>query len=500
MIDICVWDSSSSLDSRAQAWSPVQINNYIKAHWSADQLPPLPPSKISSELTNGSGNNHGSIGYSSLAPQSNPWRSIKVFTKQWDTETLQAVVPIGQEGGTIIGVVLQAESIDDESMTDEKNRPRNRIGSNNSKHWRYHNIRVWTENELELNGWKELADPKMDEVPAAKGCHSGATHLLSAKSHASEEEEEEDSDDDYWGQYGDEDDSRSDESSTAKDSQSTKNPKTPKTPRAFNDRQFSCETPMDEDEEEYWLKYNEQELKKTENQARARSMSESYHDDEPAIIQDGVEDGDLQALREGTTGSSTRILASLDTSSHLVEKAPLSPGQVDPNMLSSILQMLVKEGFPQPSIHENEANHGQTEELPNDLERTFAQQGDIRDERANKDLWEQIDQTAAPAPLAPLSTKAETDQAPSTNGIITSKPDSTENLKPTTSLLMTDHYLATPSTDDSHSPSEIITPGSVIDHLASRSKVTDSLTLIVRDATLAGLSKDDVFELLTNVK
>ncbi|KAG0302969.1 hypothetical protein BGZ98_007075, partial [Dissophora globulifera] len=125
-------------------------------------------------------------------------------------------------------------------------------------------------------------------------------------------EEEDDSDDDYWGQYGDSDEDH--------DSAVDKNDKEPVAAAAA-----AAADPNDtDDEESYWKKYAEQQ-EQQEEQERKHRLQQQRQEQEQEV-------GD-QTLAANPP-------AQLNTE----QPNPSAIGQVDPSMLSSLLQMLVTQG------------------------------------------------------------------------------------------------------------------------------------------------------------
>ncbi|KAF9959583.1 hypothetical protein BGZ72_009313 [Mortierella alpina] len=291
--DLFIWDPPSS-SLTALSWSSAQILDYIHRHWSPDQSPLNPPHPTSS------------------------WDAVPVYCKELDQETLHAIVPIGQQDDhATVAVVLAAESAPE---------------GDNASCWRYHNIVVINECELHSDGWHRFSEFMTLKDPSPTDSSSAALEIQEDQANnRSEAAEDQDSDDDYWGQYSDsEDDSLA--------SEETDQPRTADK-MATADREED-EEEKDEDEDEYWRKYAEQQEQQDRDE-RKKKMQEP-----PA-----------QSL--GTTTTTTRDLEDLlsptihqssttdpnATSSSSSSIAPTRPGQLDPTMLSSLMQMLVAQSM-----------------------------------------------------------------------------------------------------------------------------------------------------------
>ncbi|KAF9141938.1 hypothetical protein BGX30_003747 [Mortierella sp. GBA39] len=314
--DLFIWDTPLSTRSLGQnvspRWTPSQIQDYIHQHWSADQFPLHPPNNC------------------------NSWEAAKVYFKELDQETVQAIVPIGVQRDeetkvdeVTLLVVLTAEldsGDQDKGSSEGGGRPAGGTvgGGSASKQgkrtvWRYHDMVAVNETNWEQNGWTILL-PKHSQIqePTSSDKITGTgTDKQSGDEEKDEQDDgEDDSDDDYWGQYGDaEDESAADETSgKSKDNQDPSG--------------AASEAPLDQDAEEelYWRKYSEQQEEQDELE-RKKKMPEQQHSlEHPAAAAAGLHHLDPQESSKAST--------------------PL-PGQVDPNMLSSLLQSLVMDGVQQ---------------------------------------------------------------------------------------------------------------------------------------------------------
>ncbi|GJJ77743.1 hypothetical protein EMPS_10102 [Entomortierella parvispora] len=323
--ELCTWDPpSASSSTSCPAWSPAQIDAFIHDSWSPDQLPLHPPKiRLSgstvSTLASASLSLTPSLSFDS-------WETTPVLVKQLDEETVQARVPIGQVGDAILVMILSSELESEDENSQSKKVPR----------WKYHNMVAVSESDLtDESSWKLLLEHQAQDAkepwPPCLENPVGNLPLLSPAGqdtvgkvgNGEEELDEDDSDDDYWGQYGDtEDESATDENGEGAESSKVKDAQSEAVSETPNDE--------DDDEDEYWRKYAEQQ---EEQEAEERKKK-------------------LKSQRAGSVGldndhqdSSTgprRVFAELE------DPAPTSKiGQVDPNMLSSLLQMLSTQGLHQ---------------------------------------------------------------------------------------------------------------------------------------------------------
>ncbi|KAG0290518.1 hypothetical protein BGZ97_006154, partial [Linnemannia gamsii] len=301
--DLFIWDTPLSARSLGEnvtpRWTPSQIQDYIHQHWSADQFPLHPPSNRSS------------------------WESVDVYFKELDQETVQAMVPIGvqrdgQDEVTLL-VVLTAEP---DSGDQDKDSSEGGLKAGGEKAaWRYHDMIAVNETNWEQNAWTILL-PNHHQL-------QGSEPSDKQQSDGDEEKEgrddvEDDSDDDYWGQYGDaEDESAADETNG-------------KSKHNQDPSGATSETPLDEDAEEelYWRKYSEQQEEQDELERKKMQEQQQQQQQQQKQPQESLEHPSAAAFHH----------LGLQESS----KAPTPlPGQVDPNMLSSLLQSLVMEGVQQ---------------------------------------------------------------------------------------------------------------------------------------------------------
>ncbi|KAF9197293.1 hypothetical protein BGZ49_002338, partial [Haplosporangium sp. Z 27] len=273
-----------------------RIENYIQQHWSADQLPLNPPNNAHS------------------------WESTVVYYKALDSETIQAIVPIGQLDNAIITnkdttstsaaapnvVVVILLSEEDET----------------GPCWKYHNMAILEASDLQTGGWNPLTDlPLLDneQVDVDKPI---------------KDDDDDDSDDDYWGQYGEEEnESPSDEDSSQIKAQEV----SPETAR-----NVVHEDDEDEDEDDYWNNYAEQQ-KKQEEAERKRNLQQQQQQQQQQQLQDiqtsvseiDVQNMDLQKTLLASLPSIGSSTGSLESTTHTI-------GHLDQTqMLSSLLQMMV---------------------------------------------------------------------------------------------------------------------------------------------------------------
>ncbi|KAG0280911.1 hypothetical protein BGZ96_001373, partial [Linnemannia gamsii] len=296
--DLFIWDTPLSTRSLGEnaipRWTPSQIQNYIHQHWSADQFPLHPPNNRSS------------------------WESVDVYYKELDQETVQAMVPIGvqrdgQDEITLL-VVLTAE-LDSGDQDKDSSKGALKAGGENTV-WKYHDMVAVNETNWEQNAWAILL-PKHHQLQEPKSSDKLAgtdnQQFDGDEEKESQGDDEDDSDDDYWGQYGDaEDETAADETNS-------------KSKHNQDPSGATSEMPLDEDAEEelYWRKYSEQQEEQDELE-RKKKMQEQPQ----------------QSLEHPSTTAAPRHLDPQESS-----KAPTPlPGQVDPNMLSSLLQSLVMGG------------------------------------------------------------------------------------------------------------------------------------------------------------
>lgn len=258
-----------------------------------------------------------------------------MYFKELDQETVQAMVPIGvqrdgetKEDEVTLLVVLTAEldsgDQDKVSSEGEKRPVGGNVGGLTLKQgertvWRYHDMVAVNKTNWEQNGWTILL-PKIhqrQEPTSSDQLKGTGTDKQSEGDEEKDEQDgdEEDSDDDYWGQYGDaEDESAADETNG-------------KSKHNQDPSGAVSETPLDEDAEEelYWRKYSEQQEEQDELERKKKIQEQQ------------------QSLEHLPAAEGLHHLGPQESS-----KAPTPlPGQVDPNMLSSLLQSLVMEGVQQ---------------------------------------------------------------------------------------------------------------------------------------------------------
>ncbi|KAF8934240.1 hypothetical protein BGZ58_005833 [Dissophora ornata] len=283
--ELFIWDlpSSASSSLSTTSWTTVQIDEYIQEHWSADQFPLNAPNHARS------------------------WEEADVYYKALDTDTVQAIIPIGHQDGATLVIVLQVETEDSAATEGEAC-------------WKYHNMAIVREGDLKAQGWNILLDqtlhPTNDTSPTLPPCTNMEVSGNDVGKEDDNGEDGADSDDDYWGQYGDtEEDDSSTEEHVGQD-------------EAVKDlTETTSETTHDEDgdEDEYWRKYAEHQEEQEELE-RKRKLKQQQHQQAELQELQQKEQNNVVASRTGLPTSSTPI------------------GQVDPTMLSSLLQMLTAEG------------------------------------------------------------------------------------------------------------------------------------------------------------
>ncbi|KAG0046265.1 hypothetical protein BGZ83_008543 [Gryganskiella cystojenkinii] len=346
------------------------------------------------------------------------WETTPVLVKELDQETIQAMVPIGQStDGSILVMILSSE-LESENENSVKQIPR----------WKYHNMVAISESVLTSteSDWRPFLENDQYLVPSP-------TMFVNAITPAGQEDEEQeeraselsDSDDDYWGQYGDtEDEAAADEGLEGT---------TAKTQQPGNHlNEASTETPNgdeDDEDDEYWRKYAEQQ---EEQEAEEKKKKLKEHPQPSSSGFGGVPvSAGFDSVDLSTSSTQTRIMAEVEDPKLTCSKV----GQVDPNMLSSLLQMLSSQGLHQvmsKSVQEEQIQKEQELQMPLYGQQTVSSQ--------------------EPLHLTDPSTSA---------------------YSPTT-------------TASSTSPSAV-------------SVLETSLRSVVQQATLAGLSKDKVFEVLTEI-
>ncbi|KAF9572067.1 hypothetical protein EC968_010398 [Mortierella alpina] len=315
--DLFIWDPPSSSfatsSSTASSWSSAaQIQEFIQRHWSADQLPLHPPHPYSS------------------------WDTVPVYCKELDQETLHAIVPIAQQDHAIMAVVLAVEG-------------HHAPEGDKATCWRYHNMIVIQESELQSSrGWHPfsefltLKDPQTSNdslaVADQEQPHGSET--------ANDGDEDDDSDDDYWGQYSDSEDVDPTEDAT----NATTGAKSAivKEGDKGNGRHDKDEDEdEDKDEDEYWRKYAEQQEQQDRDERKKKMQDPSAHTSPRSISARDHEDLLSSLVHPPTSQGSTTTIDSTTTAASSSIPSTL-PGQLDPTMLSSLMQMLVAHGMDQP--------------------------------------------------------------------------------------------------------------------------------------------------------
>ncbi|KAF9102494.1 hypothetical protein BGX29_004543 [Mortierella sp. GBA35] len=388
--DLFIWDtplSARSFGGATPCWTPNQIQDYIHQHWSADQFPLHPPIKNSS------------------------WESVDIYFKELDQETIQAMVPIGVQDGVTLLVVLIAElDLGDNQDQDSSS------AKGKKTVWRYHDMVAVMDTDWEKNDWTILL-PEHHHPQEPKPFDELTTETDPEADGEEKEDgsEEDDTDNDYWGQYGDAED---DESAADETNAKSKRNQDPSGAGA------TSEAPLGEDDEEelYWRKYSEQqeEQEALERKKKMQEQPQSHQRQQQPLL-------DHLGAQESSKGPT-----------------PL-PGQVNPNMLSSLLQSLVMEGVQQmhPSSF-SELDQQQKQE-----------QGQGREQHRH--------QASVNLPVA-------------ADGFTTS-----DSPLPSSTILQQDNT------------------SNLVDDGASQSKLMDSMRSLVADFTRAGYSKDQVFVMLETV-
>ncbi|KAF8962669.1 hypothetical protein BGZ46_001127 [Entomortierella lignicola] len=282
-----IWDllanNNNNNNNNYEEEQEERIENHIQQHWSADQLPLNPPNNAHS------------------------WESTVVYYKALDSETVQAIVPIGQlDNATItnkdstsaapnVVVVILLSEVDETGPC-----------------WKYHNMAILEASDLQTGGWNPLTD-----LPLLNNEQVDVKPI---------KDDDDDSDDDYWGQYGEEEnESPSDEDSSQIKAQEV----SPETAR-----NLVHEDDDDEDEDDYWNNYAEQQ-KKQEEAERKRNLQQQQQDTQTSVSEIDVQNMDLQKTLLASLPSIGSSTGPLESTTHTI-------GQLDQTqMLSSLLQMMV---------------------------------------------------------------------------------------------------------------------------------------------------------------
>ncbi|KAF9415066.1 hypothetical protein BGZ94_000201 [Podila epigama] len=211
------------------------------------------------------------------------------------TGTATATVTVGQDSSLILAMNLCAEQ---EPKDEAENRPIK--GDEHGLCWKYHNIITIHQKDLDAQKWERMT--ATCHVPAS----SKTKVTLSGEDDGKEDDDEDnDSDDDYWGQYNDNQDSESSEQDQDQ----------PKHSHSHKGRggNYDGSEDEDEDEDEYWRKYAQQQEKESTSESSKKKLNENTH----------ALEGALEEALGGAFGGA------------------LSPAQVDTTMLSSLMQTLV---------------------------------------------------------------------------------------------------------------------------------------------------------------
>ncbi|CAO3569714.1 unnamed protein product [Mortierella alpina] len=314
--DLFIWDppSSSTPTSTSStaltSWSSAQIQEFIQRHWSADQLPLNPPHPHSS------------------------WDAVPVYCRELDPETRHAIVPLGQQDHATVAVVLAVVKDHHASNKGDK-----------APCWKYHNIVVMHESELQSSqGWYPSSEwmALQKRASVASNDSSEAAPVKLERGHGPDPVGDEDSDDDYWGQYNDSEDDDGDSSAAA-------------AAAAGDTVHTTTGATVDDDEDdddEYWRKYAEQQ-EQHDRDERKKKMQESsaqmpFESTTTFITTDHEDRSPLaSSIHSSTTIQESATLNSLGASASSLPST--RPGQLDPTMLSSLMQMLVAQGMNQSS-------------------------------------------------------------------------------------------------------------------------------------------------------
>ncbi|KAF9897812.1 hypothetical protein BX616_004939 [Lobosporangium transversale] len=432
--ELFVWDLPFFSSTPVVTWSPSHFESFILQHWSADQSPLNPPDIAVS------------------------WETTPVYHRILDSETVQAIIPIGsanQSGGTsntsssardhghdhdhdrnadndpplLVFIVLTMEEIrDEEAATSSLSKaPKKFI-------WRYHNMIVAKESNLKDSGWILLEEHDPQSTYTIFGSpyelHSSTPDIeLQNEGHQPRDkndnnDSDNDDDDNYWGQYGDTEDESATEGEALRQGKTSLSKNT--VDGASNTAREIHADGDDAEEEAYWKKYAEQQ-EKQETLERKRRLQQEQE----------------QPQQHDSLSSST----------------PQTLGHVDPAMLSSLLNMLI----------------------PKDVGVEHRTSGSEQDSVST---------------FIGASEGAKGEQFPDNNRIPTVANVTSVNVSQQLQESMQVHatalgdlHLSTPTF-----PSQF----SLNNSIRSRSEILDSLRVIVQQATLSGYTKDEVFKMLGN--
>ncbi|KAF9966668.1 hypothetical protein BGZ70_001655, partial [Mortierella alpina] len=316
--DLFIWDPparSTSTSTSSSAWSSAQIQEFIQCHWSADQLPLNPPHPHSA------------------------WDAVPVYCRELDPETLHAIVPLGQQDQATVAVVL--------AVVKGHHAPKE---GDMAPCWRYHNMVVMQESELHSShGWYPFSEWMALQRETVPNNDPVAAPRKQEQAHGSDTAGDEDSDDDYWGQYNDSEDEDDDTSAAGAEG----------TVQAATEAKTTVDNKDDheddeDDEDEYWRKYAEQQEQQDRDERKKKMQESSAHhplESTTTLLttdhEDHLHEDHLPSLIHSSTTrmqeSTTHNLLGASASSFPSTR----PGQLDPTMLSSLMQMLVTQGMDQ---------------------------------------------------------------------------------------------------------------------------------------------------------
>ncbi|KAF9928010.1 hypothetical protein BGZ65_006469, partial [Modicella reniformis] len=218
--------------------------------------------------------------------------------------------------------------------------------------WKYHHLIVISEQTLVTkSGWKLIAGVDGGHLQPSVG---GFTTALQSPNAEKYHDNDDDSDDDYWGQYGGHvDDSSTDE---------TTSPVSDATPVYTRSQSFASRTTVNDDEDEdddddYWGKYGIQEQNQEEGDEKGTDSNQDPSSEEEALSEA------LNLIDQESGSESRRILACLEnapTTVTAVSGSGIHPklllemdaaysmagniGQVDATTLSMLLERLITHG------------------------------------------------------------------------------------------------------------------------------------------------------------
>lgn len=500
---------SSSTTTLSTPCTPVnslqgQIEESIHAQWSPDQAPLAPPHVW---------------GCSS-------WETAPVFRRRLDSQTTQAFVPMAKLNQDFWGIVLLAEE-DSDNDEDQNQTPGSRRMA-----WKYHHLLIVTEQALIAEqSWKRVSGC----CPPSATAHTPTVqpaNLIIGDDNGDDDDDgdddNDDSDDDYWGQYGDTEDASTEETAPEDTGFSRDSPK------KVTDKD---EDEDDDDDDDYWCKYGDQE-----------------HEDESESDGTGHQDSPSETLDDGSEAGSEprRFFACLDEAAHgnsdpvIIDPA----GQVDATTLTMLLERLIthsdEEGVPRILAgRDNDADGSTDNEDDNDAyfemqEHPVGENESLhfREVEAQAEIFESSSQSregdlssaadsVSRSPSQPTSFVSCSSSGTNTAGESTSAPSmvmtpmrmalhepnrqpSSSALLPTSSSSSSASPLSTLSCtdsayqEDSEDPfnkisSSSLGPGISLGETAvtpTEDSVRVALQMAVRKATVSGMSKKDLLEML----